>query len=224
LLGQISEIITPSSMLALVAMGMCGTALITAILLIAGYRYLRSLDRFFEGKLTGAHGELSAGFYASPFSQFVVFAVWMLIATLVVIALGILIFLGTLSSVQLQSMAGKMGGGDPGAILVIILFVVMLWSACLMALSCIYAILTLVRRTKKHQGIVLSGAILLVGAVVGAIQVILSTNVFASTNTLSINYGLLARELLILIGFQVVVITIGIVAANFLHPHRHEES
>jgi hypothetical protein len=207
ILEQLCEIFTGTSVVALVAIGGIIGGLTAALFGSAGWRFAQGIAGSREaGAAQGrtqaegtggadarspSDGAAPGGARGALMPQFVVFALWMLVATLVIVAVFALVFLGTVSDVQLASVTGKLGAtGSSGSSLMLPLVLLMLWTLLSMGGAVTFAAVSVACRARRGPR---ARAVFLVAAtaLVGILLVLLSVALFARFNVADVDYGAL---------------------------------
>jgi hypothetical protein len=237
ILEQMCEIFTGTSIVALVAIGGIIGGMIAALLGSAGWRFARGfawddagVDSSDAGAEVGADAGnagagVGAGTLAAPrpalMPQFTVFALWMLVATVAIVAVFALVFLGTISDVQLASVTSKLGGGsgDAGASsgsgLMLPLTLLMLWTLLLMGGAVVFAAISAARGSRRKT-FTLVAVLIAATVLIGILLVVLSVALFTRFNVVDIDYTALNTWLGISVAANLAVTALGLGISRFL--------
>ncbi|MDR1015338.1 MAG: hypothetical protein LBL86_10245 [Coriobacteriales bacterium] len=191
ILEQMCEIFTGTSVVALVAIGGIVGGMIAALFGSAGWRFAQGIAQDQAPGAAPSDKASAGGARGALMPQFAVFALWMLVATLVIVAVFALVFLGTVSDVQLASVTGKLGdAGSSGSSLMLPLVLLMLWTLLSMGGAVVFAAVSAARRARRGP---FARAVFLVAAtaLVGILLLLLSVALFARFNVADIDYAAL---------------------------------
>jgi hypothetical protein len=229
-LEQICEVFTGTSVIALVALGGIVGALIAALFCLVGWQFARERQSVGAEKTAEAGAAPAAGSDAaaspatqttplsppSPAAHLAAASVWMLAALLVGVAAAALVFLGTLSEVQLHSVASKLGGGASGASLMPVLVLVMFWTlltcGCSMALLITAAVLG--RRAPSPLRTLLLPVVLTL--VIGLALAWISGNIFMRFDAVEVDYAALNGWLAVACAVNLALALAGLFATGRL--------
>jgi hypothetical protein len=224
ILEQVCEILTGSSVIAFIAIGGIVGGMIAALLGSAALRFSRSLTAASAPQATQAaqpakDGEevrdakpAQAPKRASIAPQFAVFALWTVVATLLIVAVAAFVFLGTVSDVQLTSVTSKLGssgGATPGSGLMLPLTLAMLWTLLLMGGALAFAAVS-VAHSAKRGPVAATVFLVVAAALVGVLLVLLSVSLFTRFNVISVDYPSLNTWLGISIVANLAVTALGL--------------
>jgi hypothetical protein len=151
-------------------------------------------------------------------AQFVVFALWTLVATIAIVVVFALVFLGTISDVQLTSVTSKLGGGGTGAStgsgLMLPLTLIMLWSLLMMGGSVVFAAVSAARGARR-EAFTLVVILLVATLLIGILLLFLSVALFTRFNVANIDYTSLNTWLGISVAANLVVTALGLCLSRF---------
>jgi hypothetical protein len=220
ILEQMCEIFTGTSIVAMVAIGGIIGGMIAALFGSAGWRFARSFSGGSKGAASQDVAQDSGQSTGSPalMAQFAVFALWTLVATVVIVAVFALVFLGTISDVQLASVTSKLGGGSTGGSsasgLMLPLVLVMLWTLLLMGGSLVFAAVS-VGRGARREAFARVAFLIVSTLLVGVLLLLLSVALFMRFNIASIDYTSLVTWLGISIAANLAVTALGLCLSRF---------
>jgi hypothetical protein len=232
-LEQICEVFTGTSVIALVALGGIVGALIAALFCLVGWQFARERQSAGAEKTaeaaaapaTGAAPTTESDAAASPATQttppspaahLAAASAWMLAALLVGVAAAVLVFLGTLSEVQLHSVASKLGGGASGAALMPVLVLAMFWTLLVCGCSMVLLITAAVlgRRASGPLRVLVLPVVLTLG--IGLVLAWLSGNIFMRFDVVEVDYVALNGWLAVACAVNLALALLGLLVAACL--------
>lgn len=216
ILEQMCEIFTGASIVAMVAIGGIIGGMIAALLGSTGWRFSRAFS--LRSGAAASQDARRGSERPALMPQFIVFALWALVATIAIVIVFALVFLGTISDVQLASVTSKLGGGDAGGSsssgLMLPLTLIMLWSLLLMGGSVVFAGVSAAH--KARRGTLTIVVFLLVSTfLIGVLLLVLSVALFTRFNVVNIDYTSLNSWLGISIAANIAVTVLGLCLSRF---------
>jgi hypothetical protein len=202
MLEQICEVLTGVSTVALMALGGIVGAMVATLFCLVCWQFIRAhlpsaqptpapSAQPTPAPTTQPTPAPSAQAASRPLTHLLAASLWMLVALVVGVAVALCVFLGTLSGVQLQSIASKFGGGNSGPALMLVLGLTMFWS--LLVLGCSMVLLVTASTLRRERFGPVRTALLFLGLtlVVGLILAWLASNIFMRFDVVQVDYAVL---------------------------------
>jgi hypothetical protein len=254
ILEQMCEILTGTSVVALIAIGGIIGGMIAALYGSTGWRFARGFARGSredglrgglqssaqdggeDGTQSSAQDSESAAsaslaLFPAPspalIPQFLVFALWSLVALIVIIAVFALVFLGTISDVQLTSVTSKLGGGGSGGSSgsgLMLPLTLAMFWTLLLMGGAVVFAAVSTAQGARRKGFALTVFLVVATVAIGFLLVFLSVALFTRFNVLVVDYAALNTWLGISIAANLVVMLLGLAVSRLFAGQKRSAS